>query len=124
MSEPLFTKDHVWLSREGEICTVGVTGYQFADVVFVDLPEEGRIIRAGESVGTVETVADNHPVYSPISGRVIEKNVYVEQDAGRVNKSPFGQGWLFSVLTKPDARTVNLLDLDEYEQMIGTSLAR
>jgi glycine cleavage system H protein len=114
-----YTKDHEWaLERDGRI-VVGITHFaqdQLGDVVFVGLPEPGTEVTAGEPLGEVESTKSVSDVYSPVSGKVLEKNVDVEQTPELVNTDPYGQGWLVSI--EPAGDSPGLMGADEYKALI------
>ncbi len=115
-----YTKDHEWAREQGGRVVVGITHYaqdQLGDVVFVGLPEPGTEVTAGEPLGEVESTKSVSDVYSPVSGRVLEKNSEVEQTPELVNTDPYGGGWLVSI--EPSGEAAGLLSADEYEALIG-----
>lgn len=95
-----YTKDHEWArSDEGRII-VGITDFaqdQLGDVVFVGLPEPGTEVQANQPLGEVESTKSVSDVYSPVSGKVAEKNLEVEQNPELINEDPYGRGWLVSI---------------------------
>ena len=100
-----FTKDHEWVSLEGDIATVGITAYaaeQLGDVVFVEVPEVGKTVTAGDGLAVVESVKAASDVYAPISGEVVEANDALGDAPETVNAMPEAGGWFvsFHVLTK------------------------
>jgi glycine cleavage system H protein len=110
-----YTRDHEWaLEQDGRVI-VGITHYaqdQLGDVVFVGLPEPGSEVTAGEPLGEVESTKSVSDVYSPVSGKVLEKNAEVEQAPELVNSDPYGAGWLVSI--EPSGEPEGLLSADEY----------
>jgi len=93
-----FTKDHEWVSLDGSLATVGITDHAqtaLGDVVFVDLPEAGRVVEANESVAVVESVKAASDVYAPLAGRITESNAALSDDPALVNSDPSGAGWFF-----------------------------
>ena len=114
-----YTKDHEWAqSKDGRV-VVGITHYaqdQLGDVVFVGLPEPGAEVTAGEPLGEVESTKSVSDVYSPVTGKVLEKNADVEQTPELVNTDPYGGGWLVSIEPSEDAS--EMLSADEYRAFI------
>jgi len=107
-----FSKEHQWLSVEGERCRVGLTDYaqkQLHEVVFIDLPEVGREVTAGQIMGSVESVKAVSDIFSPISGEVLEVNKNVQDSPGIINKSPYQDGWV--VVVKPSSLNEDLKSL-------------
>ena len=91
-----FTKSHEWVRASNGVATVGVTDYaqhELTDVVFVELPEAGRKVKAGEACAVVESVKTASDIYSPVSGEIIEANASVAATPGLVNSEPYGGGW-------------------------------
>ncbi len=109
-----FTKDHEWVSVDGDVATVGITQYaqeQLGDVVFVELPEAGRVVAPGDEVAVVESVKAASEIYAPVSGEIVEGNDALEGDPALVNRSPDGEGWFFK-MRPSDAGELNAL-MDE-----------
>ena len=114
-----YTKDHEWAREQDGRVVVGITHFaqdQLGDVVFVGLPEPGADVTAGEPLGEVESTKSVSDVYSPVSGKVLEKNSEVEQAPELVNTDPYGAGWLVSI--EPSGETSTLLSADEYRSFI------
>ncbi|MCX7933359.1 MAG: glycine cleavage system protein GcvH [Rhodovarius sp.] len=115
-----FSKDHEWVRVEGEIATVGITDHAqnaLGDVVFVDLPEPGRQVAAGEACAVVESVKAASDVYAPVAGRIIEVNAALAEDPGRINRDPTGEGWFFRIALEgplPD----DLMDAEAYARFL------
>ena len=119
-----YTKTHEWVRVQGEVATVGITDFaveHLGDLVFVDLPEVGRTLDAGESVAEVESVKAVGEVYSPIAGEVTEVNEDLADDQGPLASDPFGAGWLFKI--KLSAEPAGMMDLATYEQQLATEEA-
>ncbi len=117
-----YTKEHEWAKEEAGRIVVGITDYaqdQLGDVVFVGLPEPGSEVTAGEPLGEVESTKSVSDVYSPVSGKVLEKNAEVEQTLELINSDPYGQGWLVSI--EPAERPEGLLSADDYRAFIDES---
>ncbi len=116
-----YTKSHEWVRVEGQTATVGITDHaqtELTDVVYVELPQVGKELKAGEACAVVESVKAASDIYAPLSGRVTEVNTKLEQDPGLVNSDPYGEGWFFKVeLTCPE-EVSQLLDAQAYAQLI------
>ena len=116
-----YTKDHEWVLIKDGIATVGVTDFaqsELGDIVFIEFPEKNELFKKGDSMATIEagkTVAD---LYAPISGKVIEFNRGLEENAEIINSDPFGKGWLIKLEISDSSDTKELLTADEYENMI------
>ncbi len=113
-----FTKEHEWISVDGDVGTVGVTAYateQLGDVVFVDLPEAGRTVDQNGEMAVVESVKAASDVYAPVSGEVIESNPALTSAPETVNASPEADGWFCKIrLSAPDQLT-GLMDKAAYD---------
>ena len=97
-----YTKEHEWLKVEEGKCRVGITNYaqeSLHEVVYVDLPNLGQVLKQGATFGTVESVKAVSELYSPVSGEVLERNEKLVQSPELVNKEPYGAGWV--VVVKP-----------------------
>ena len=101
-----FTEDHEWVDVDGNVGTVGISEYaqsQLGDIVFVDVPEEGKALTKGDEAAVVESVKAASDVYSPVSGTVIEGNPALTETPGLVNEEPESDGWFFKLtLSDPD----------------------
>jgi len=115
-----YTKDHEWLEISGERGTVGITDYaqqQLGDVVYIDLPEVGMKLKAGQSFGTIESVKAVSELYSPAAGEIVEVNSALKDKPEQVNANPHGS-WMIKIkLTDPSA-TGSLLDASQYADLV------
>ncbi|MEV7006053.1 glycine cleavage system protein GcvH [Streptosporangium sp. NPDC051022] len=112
-----YTKEHEWISGidDGLTLTVGVTAYAadaLGDVVYVQVPEVGATVTAGDAVGEVESTKSVSDIFAPVSGEIVEVNEIVVDDPSLVNSDPYGDGWLFRVRIEGDAD--DLLSPEEY----------
>jgi glycine cleavage system H protein len=118
-SDRRYTSEHEWaLARDGRI-VVGITDYaqdQLGDVVFVSLPEPGTAVTAGHPLGEVESTKSVSDVYSPVTGRVVEKNAEVEGNPELINSDPYGNGWLVMIEAEDDSLDA-LLSADDYGKL-------
>ena len=117
-----YTEAHEWLEVESDTGTVGITDYaqtQLGDIVFVELPEVGDQLRRGEAFGTVEAVKTVEDLYAPVSGEVVEVNEELEDDAERVNKDPYGEGWFIKVRLAEPAELDDVLSAADYRDHIA-----
>ncbi|PWI44199.1 glycine cleavage system protein GcvH [Streptomyces sp. ICBB 8177] len=116
-----YSKEHEWLSAvEDGVATVGITqhaAHALGDVVFVQLPEAGQDVTAGEACGELESTKSVSDLYSPVSGTVTEFNQDVVDDPALVNTAPFEAGWLFKVRVSEEPS--DLLTADEYTAFAG-----
>ena len=116
-----FTKDHEWISVEGDSATVGITDYaqaQLGDVVFVEVPPAGTEVAKGKEAAVVESVKAASDVYAPVSGQVTEGNGALEADPALVNTSPEGEGWFFKLKLSDPAELEGLMDADAYKAFV------
>ena len=100
MSEKKYSKEHEWISLENEIATVGITNHaqdSLGDIVFIELPEIGKIVKAGDQVGVVESVKAASELYSPVSGIIIEINNELQNTPQLVNTDPEDTGWYMKI---------------------------
>ena len=118
-----FTKDHEWISVDGDTATVGITDYaqsQLGDVVFVEVPAAGTAVTKGGEAAVVESVKAASDVYPPVSGGVIEGNAALEADPSLVNSAPEGEGWFFKLKLANAAELDGLLDEAGYKAFVDT----
>jgi len=116
-AELRYTKEHEWVRVSGQDGIVGITDYaqsELGDVVFVDLPERGRALVAGEELGTIESVKAVSEIYAPVSGEVVEVNETLKDHPEKVNGDPYGEGWLLKVRIKDAAEIEKLLSARDY----------
>jgi len=121
-SELKFLSSHEWVLIEGDIATIGVSDHAqelLGDLVFVELPEEGSSISAGDSVGVIESVKAASDTYAPVSGEVVEINSDLEDSPERINDDPYGDGWMYKVKMEDSAEVSDLLDADAYTDAIA-----
>ncbi|MSS73380.1 MAG: glycine cleavage system protein GcvH [Candidatus Latescibacteria bacterium] len=119
--ELLYTDQHEWLLRDGEVGTVGITDYaqhELGDIVFVELPSVGDKISQGQPFGTVEAVKTVAELFSPVSGEILEINESLTEDAGQVNHDPYAAGWMIRVRLGDPDEVDRLMTPEEYEKMI------
>jgi glycine cleavage system H protein len=117
-----FSKDHEYVSVEGDVATVGITDYaqsQLGDVVFVELPATGKALKQGDEAAVVESVKAASEVYAPVSGTVIAVNEALPDSPSAVNEDPLGQGWFFRVKLSDPAELETLMDEAAYKALIG-----
>ena len=108
-----FTKDHEWVELAGDVATVGITAYaaeQLGDVVFVEVPEVGKKVKAGDAFAVVESVKAASDVYAPISGEVLEANAEVAEAPETVNAAPEAAGWFAKVKVADPSELDQLMD--------------
>jgi glycine cleavage system H protein len=120
-SDLRYSKDHEWVKVEGDKGRVGITAYaqnQLGDVVFVELPEVGRKLKAHESFGTVESVKAVSELYSPVEGEVIEVNSALGSAPEAINSDPYGKGWMIVIRLGDAAAANTLMDAAAYAKHV------
>ncbi len=118
-----FTKDHEWVVLEGDVATIGISAFaaeQLGDVVFVEVPEVGKTVKAGDPFAVVESVKAASDVYAPISGEVVESNDELASSPGTVNAAPEASGWFAKVRVSDPSEIEKLMDRAAYEAFLAT----
>ncbi len=119
-----YTKDHEWAKLEGKRARIGITDYaqtELTDVVYVELPPVGKVVKQGEPLGTVESVKAVSEIFAPVSGKVVEVNKALEEKPEIVNKDPYGEGWMVVLEASESTRADSLMDAAAYRKHIGDS---
>ncbi len=112
-----YTKQHEWAKVDGDRVRVGITDFAqdaLGDVVYVDVPEVGTAVRAGEPFGEVESTKSVSDVYAPVTGTVVERNDRLADTPELVNQDPYGDGWMIAIRSSDAAELEALLDAAEY----------
>jgi glycine cleavage system H protein len=115
-----YTKEHEWVRVEGDLAIVGITDYaahQLGDIVFVELPEIGRVLTQFAAVGVIESVKAVSDLFAPISGEVVEINGELGARPELVNGDPFGQGWMLRIRIADKSQIDGLLDQAAYQDL-------
>ncbi|MEM0128479.1 MAG: glycine cleavage system protein GcvH [Thermoplasmatales archaeon] len=115
-----YTKTHEWLKADGDVATIGITDFaqnQMSDIVYVDLPKVGALIKAGEVLGTVESVKSAEDFYSPVSGRVVEVNKLLEKSPEEINKNAY-DAWIVKLKMSNPSEVNDLMKREAYEKII------
>jgi glycine cleavage system H protein len=118
-----FTKDHEWVVLEGDIATIGVTAHaaeQLGDVVFVETPDVGRHVKAGDAFAVVESVKAASDVYAPVSGEVVEANTALGDAPETVNAQAEGAGWFARLKVADPAEYEALMDKAQYDAFVAS----
>lgn len=121
-----YTREHEWARESAGVLTIGITGYatdQLGDVVYVELPEEGRKLEAGRPFGVVEAVKTVSDLYAPLAGEVIEVNAALADNPALVNQDPYGEGWMIRVRPADPNAVKALLSAADYEKHVDESRA-
>ena len=117
-----FTEDHEWIDVDGDVGTVGITDYaqgQLGDIVFVEVPDEGKMLAQGDEAAVVESVKAASDIYAPVTGTVIEGNPALADEPGLVNSDPEGDGWFFKLPLGDAAELEDLMDETAYEAFVA-----
>lgn len=117
-----YAKTHEWVRLEGNTAWVGITDHaqaELTELVFVELPEAGRTVSAGQPCAVVESVKTASDIYAPLSGEVTEVNQALTDDPGKVNADAFGEGWFFKIRMSAPSELDGLMDAASYQSQIG-----
>lgn len=117
----LFTETHEWLSVEGDVATLGLTDYaqgELGDIVFVELPEPGRTLSAGDVLTTVESVKSVSELYTPVDSEIIEGNAALDDDPSLINSDPLGAGWIARLRLADGVDLSGLMNAEQYRAHI------
>ena len=121
MSDIFYTKDHEWIKVNGNEGIVGITAYaseQLGDIVFVELPQEGRIFDQGKDVAVIVSVKAASEIYNPTSGEIIEINSSLEENPEIINDDPLLAGWLYKIKISNSEELKNLMNEEDYKKLI------
>jgi len=116
-----YTKTHEWILIEGNSGVVGITSYaaeQIGEVVSVDLPQIGKVVKMGEAVGAVESSKASSEIYTPVSGKIVEINNVLDDAPEKINESPYDEGWIFKLNIEKPQELNQLLDSAGYSKLI------
>ena len=119
-----YTREHEWAKQEGDRVRVGITAYaqeQLGDVVFVELPKVGAKVTQLKAFGVVESVKAVSDLFAPLSGVVVEVNQELTQQPERVNRDPYGTGWLVVVELSSPTEADKLMTAEQYEEFVKTA---
>lgn len=114
----MYSKDHEWVEINGDVATVGISDHaqaELSDVVFVDLPEVGANVSAGDAVAVVESVKAASDIYTPLSGEILEVNEELNNDPSLVNSDPYAAGWIYKIRVDLPSETEDLMSASDYE---------
>ena len=121
-AELKYTKDHEWVTIDGDIATVGITDFaqsELGDIVYVEVETLDETLDADEVFGTVEAVKTVSDLFLPLSGEIIEFNETLEDEPENVNTDPYGSGWMIKIKIANPAEIENLLSADAYKALIS-----
>ena len=117
-----YTKEHEWVSLDGDIATVGITDHaqkELGDIVYVDLPKVGKQLEKGNSFGSVESVKAVSDIYAPVAGEVVEVNESLSSTPETLNADPHGAAWLIKIKVDGPGDFNNLLSVSDYQSYVG-----
>lgn len=117
-----YTKDHEWISVEGDVATVGITAFaqgELGDIVYVEIETEGETLDQEEVFGSVEAVKTVSDLFMPLTGEIIEFNDALEASPETVNEDPYGKGWMVKIKISDIAQVEGLLSAEAYQDLIG-----
>ncbi|MCK0154241.1 glycine cleavage system protein GcvH [Alcanivorax sp. S6407] len=120
-AELRYASSHEWAKNEDGTVTVGITAHAqdaMGDLVYVELPEVGQVVAAGDEAGVVESVKAASDIYAPVSGEIVEINEALEDEPELVNSAPYEGGWLFKIAMSEETDLDNLLTADQYQAQI------
>ncbi len=115
-----YTKEHEWVMTEAQVATVGITDFaqrELGDIVYVELPEVGRTVALGESLGTIESVKAVSEVYAPVSGKIAAVNPLLTDKPETINSDPHGEGWICRIALSNPKEIDALLDASSYSKL-------
>ena len=116
-----YTQSHEWIRLEGKLGYVGISDHaqkEVTDVVYVELPKIGKVVKAGEEATTLESVKAAFSIYAPVSGVVAKVNTALEGDPGLINKSPYEQGWIFALEVENPSEVTGLMTEEQYQEFL------
>ena len=121
MSDVKYSKEHEWISVDGDVATIGITQHaaeQLGDLVFVELPAIGKTVAPGDEAAVVESVKAASEVYAPLSGEVVEVNSELEGEPGKVNEAPEGDGWFLKLKLSSPSELDGLMNAAAYKAFV------
>ena len=117
-----YAKTHEWAFLEGDTCTVGITKFavqQLTDVVYIELPDPGDNVFAGDGFGEIESVKAVSDLYAPVAGEVVAVNDKVKGDTSLITGDPYGKGWLVKIKVSPGTKLDQMMTLEQYQKQIA-----
>ena len=114
-----FSKTHEWVRLQGDVATVGISDFavkELTDLVYIELPQVGRQVTAGDTFGEVESVKAVSDLYAPVTGEVVEVNAQLPDQLGLLSSDPYGAGWIAKVRVSGAAAVDGLMDASAYEE--------
>ena len=119
MSDVKYSKEHEWITLEGDEATIGITKHateMLGDIVFTDLPEKGSSVEKDGTVGVVESTKAASDVYTPVSGEIVDTNQEIVDDPSKINQDPENSAWFFKLKIKDKSEMDSLMNKDDYDK--------
>ena len=116
-----YTKSHEWIKVDGDEALVGITDYAqnaLGDITYVELPEVGQAVEAGEESGVIESVKAASDIYAPIAGEISDANVHLEEEPEIINRDPYDDGWIFKMKNFDEDDVEDLMDAPDYSALL------
>jgi len=117
----LFSTSHEWIEPTGEVRRIGISDHAqhlLGDIVFVDLPKAGQVVKKGDSILVVESPKAAADVYAPVSGEIVEVNAALSSEPSAINSGPYGDGWLVKIRPSDPSETIGLLLWPDYQKLV------
>ena len=118
----LYTNNHEWIKIKENQAIIGITDFaqsELGDIVFIEFPDKGDLFQKGDTIGTIEAVKTVSDLYAPVSGKIFELNLELDDNVELINSDPFGKGWLIKMeLSNPNEKS-DLLSAEDYGKLIG-----
>ena len=124
MSNTKFSKEHEWITLDGEVGTIGITKHateMLGDIVFAELPEKGSNVKKDGTAGVVESTKAASDVYTPVSGEVVDTNQEIVDDPSKINQDPENNAWFFKLKIKDKSEMDTLMNKDDYDKFAKES---
>lgn len=118
-----YTKDHEWAHVDGKMATIGITHHAqdaLGEVVFVELPSKGKMLKRGDTFGVVESIKAVSDLYSPLSGKVVEVNTSLTDDPALANQDPYNKAWMVKMEVQDPSEVQSMLSADDYKKLVDS----
>ena len=122
MDSLLYTNDHEWIRLEENQAIIGITDFaqsELGDIVFIEFPDEGDTFQKGDTIGTIEAVKTVADLYAPVSGKILELNLELDDNVELINSDPIGKGWLIKMEISNSDEISDLLSAEDYRNLIS-----
>lgn len=117
-----YSEEHEWVRVEDKVAVIGITDYaqsELGDIVFLELPEVGTTVSAGDECGAIEAVKTVAQLFTPVSGKVVETNGELENDSSVVNRDPYGEGWMMKIELSNPSEVDDLMTAEAYQKQVA-----